>query len=100
MHKRGACPRGNHGDQAVEQPADGTAARPHGPLVWIHAASVGEATSVLGLIEHLLGMRPSLEVLITTGTVSSANLLETRLPPRASKRAAMACAWWPTTSRR
>jgi 3-deoxy-D-manno-octulosonic-acid transferase len=58
-------------------------ARPEGALVWIHAASVGEATSVLGLIEHLLTTRPSLEILITTGTVTSARLLETRLPPRA-----------------
>jgi 3-deoxy-D-manno-octulosonic-acid transferase len=60
-----------------------SAARPQAPLVWIHAASVGEATSVLGLVEHLLAMRPSLEVLITTGTVTSARLLETRLPTRA-----------------
>ena len=28
--------------------------RPDSPLIWIHAASVGEATAVLGLIEHLL----------------------------------------------
>ena len=51
-----------------------SATRPDGPLVWIHAASVGEATSVLGLIEHLLATRPSLEILITTGTVTSAIL--------------------------
>ncbi|HEY4472622.1 MAG TPA: glycosyltransferase N-terminal domain-containing protein, partial [Stellaceae bacterium] len=57
--------------------------RPHGPLVWIHAASVGEATAVLGLIEHLLDTRPDLEILVTTGTVTSAHLLETRLPARA-----------------
>lgn len=59
-----------------------SAPRPEGPLVWIHAASVGEATSVLGFIEHLVTTRPSLEILITTGTVTSARLLETRLPPR------------------
>jgi len=57
--------------------------RPEGPLVWIHAASVGEATAVLGLIEHLLDTRPDLEILVTTGTVTSAWLLEGRLPPRA-----------------
>src|SRR5262245_53168350 len=57
--------------------------RPIGPLVWIHAASVGEATAVLGLIERLLQDRPTLEILLTTGTVASAALLETRLPPRA-----------------
>ena len=57
--------------------------RPEGPLVWIHAASVGEATAVLGLIEYLLDIRPDLEILVTTGTVTSAHLLESRLPVRA-----------------
>jgi 3-deoxy-D-manno-octulosonic-acid transferase len=57
--------------------------RPDGPLIWIHAASVGEATAVLGLIEYLLDTRPDLEILVTTGTVTSARLLESRLPPRA-----------------
>src|SRR6201993_3414514 len=60
-----------------------SATRPDGPLVWIHAASVGEATAVLGIIEDLLETRPDLEILVTTGTVSSARLLETRLPARA-----------------
>ena len=58
-------------------------ARPHGPLVWIHAASVGEATAILGLVERLLEMRPELEALITTGTLTSARLLGGRLPVRA-----------------
>src|SRR2546423_13107448 len=61
--------------------ASGT--RPDGPLIWVHAASVGEATAVLGLIEHLLDTRPDLEILVTTGTVTSARILETRLPARA-----------------
>src|SRR5215831_11620011 len=58
-------------------------ARPDAPLLWLHAASVGEATAVLGLIERLLDARPDLEILVTTGTVTSASLLETRLPARA-----------------
>lgn len=54
--------------------------RPPGPLVWVHAASVGEATAMLRLIERLLQTRPGLQVLVTTGTVASARLLVTRLP--------------------
>jgi 3-deoxy-D-manno-octulosonic-acid transferase len=54
--------------------------RPVGPLVWIHAASVGEAVSMLALIDRLLVERPGLRVLVTTGTVTSARLLASRLP--------------------
>jgi len=55
-------------------------ARPEGPLVWVHAASVGEAVSMLALIDELMARRPSLSVLVTTGTVTSARLLGARLP--------------------
>jgi 3-deoxy-D-manno-octulosonic-acid transferase len=54
--------------------------RPKGPLVWVHAASIGEATSVLALIERMLDERPGLDILLTTGTVAAARLLEPRLP--------------------
>ena len=54
--------------------------RPAGPLVWVHAASVGEAVSMLSLIDRLLVERPMLRVLVTTGTVTSARLLASRLP--------------------
>jgi 3-deoxy-D-manno-octulosonic-acid transferase len=57
--------------------------RPPGPLMWIHAASVGEATAMLRLIERLQQTRPEVEILVTTGTVASARLLEKRLPARA-----------------
>jgi 3-deoxy-D-manno-octulosonic-acid transferase len=59
------------------------AVRPQAALVWIHAASVGEATAMLALIERLLEARPTLDILLTTGTVTSAHLLEGRLPARA-----------------
>ena len=53
------------------------APRPAGRLIWLHAASVGEAVSIL----PVLGALPeSVRVLVTTGTVTSASLLARRLP--------------------
>jgi 3-deoxy-D-manno-octulosonic-acid transferase len=72
-----------HPIRFAERQGVASLARPRGPLVWIHAASVGEATAMSGLIERLLASRPELEILVTTGTVSSARLLEDRLPERA-----------------
>jgi 3-deoxy-D-manno-octulosonic-acid transferase len=57
--------------------------RPAGRLAWVHCASVGEAVSVLALIDRLLADRRDLSVLVTTGTVTSAKLLAQRLPQRA-----------------
>jgi len=58
-------------------------ARAPGPLLWLHAASVGESRSLLPLIETLLAERASLQVLVTTGTVTSAALMGEVLPPGA-----------------
>jgi 3-deoxy-D-manno-octulosonic-acid transferase len=57
--------------------------RPEGPLLWLHAASIGEAQSVLVLIDRMTRERPKLNVLMTTGTVTSASLMAERLPSRA-----------------
>ena len=48
----------------------------------MHAASVGEAQSALVLIDRLLKDYPKLQILVTTGTVTSAIYLENRLPIR------------------
>ncbi len=58
--------------------------RPAGTLIWIHAASVGEAQSMLTLIEMILEQVPQAHILVTSITTTSASLLESRLPgPRA-----------------
>ena len=69
-------------DRVAERRGVAARPRPPGPLIWLHAASVGEAQSALSLIARLLATDARLSVLVTTGTVTSARLLATRLPPR------------------
>ena len=54
--------------------------RPDGPLVWLHAVSVGEGVSLLPLVERIRSERPAVALLVTSGTRTSAELLSQRLP--------------------
>src|SRR6516164_5480425 len=53
--------------------------RPHGPLVWIHGASVGEVLAGAALIERLRAL--NIRILLTSGTVTSATIVAKRFPP-------------------
>jgi 3-deoxy-D-manno-octulosonic-acid transferase len=53
--------------------------RPNGKLIWIHAASIGEATSALTFINYMKEKFPEVNVLLTTVTVTSANVVAPRI---------------------
>ncbi len=53
-------------------------ARPGGVLVWLHGASVGEVISLVPIAEHFTGN--GVAVLVTSGTVTSAEMARKRLP--------------------
>jgi 3-deoxy-D-manno-octulosonic-acid transferase len=52
--------------------------RPHGPLLWIHGASVGEVLAAAALIEKLREL--NIRILLTSGTVTSAAIVAKRFP--------------------
>jgi 3-deoxy-D-manno-octulosonic-acid transferase len=71
-----------HGERLCERRGIATCLRPDGPLIWVHGASVGETLSILPLIEALSARKPAVSVLLTSGTVSSAEVIESRAPQR------------------
>jgi 3-deoxy-D-manno-octulosonic-acid transferase len=62
-----------------ERRGESSLARPAGPVVWMHGASVGEMLSILPLIDRIRAR--DITVLLTAGTVTAAELAERRLPP-------------------
>jgi len=67
-----------NGARLDERRGNGRALRPQGALVWLHGASVGELASALPLIERIA--QRNVNVLVTSGTVTSSELAEQRLP--------------------
>jgi 3-deoxy-D-manno-octulosonic-acid transferase len=67
-----------HPDRMAERLGQASIARPSGPLIWVHGASVGEMLAAVSLIERL--RTQNFAVLVTSGTVTSAALAEQRLP--------------------
>jgi 3-deoxy-D-manno-octulosonic-acid transferase len=74
------------GERLAERRGIERTPRPPGRLIWLHAASVGETVSVLPVLGCLAAKLPELTILLTTGTVTSARLLASRLPELGLKR--------------
>jgi len=67
-------------DRRSERYGRASAPRPKGFLAWFHASSVGEANAALPVIETIAAERPEVRMLLTTATVTSAQLDRSRLP--------------------
>ncbi|WP_208435013.1 lipid IV(A) 3-deoxy-D-manno-octulosonic acid transferase [Bartonella phoceensis] len=48
--------------------------RPQSPLIWLHAASVGETLALVPLIDYILSLK--INILLTTCTVTSSSLVK------------------------
>jgi 3-deoxy-D-manno-octulosonic-acid transferase len=56
--------------------------RKEGKLIWLHAASLGEAITLLILVDKLKHTFPKTNFLFTSGTINSAKVLKERLDPK------------------
>ena len=65
-------------ERFTERNGKTTAARPDGPLIWLHAVSVGEFLSILDLAHDLT--QDGTHLLVTTTTSTAAELASQRLP--------------------
>ncbi|XP_050380411.1 probable 3-deoxy-D-manno-octulosonic acid transferase, mitochondrial isoform X2 [Argentina anserina] len=54
--------------------------RPPGPLLWLHAVSLGEGMSAIPVIKECIQKRPDLTILMTTTTFSAFEVINKRLP--------------------
>ena len=68
-----------HAVRLPERRGEANIPRPAGRLIWFHGASVGEMNAIFPLIERVRAQ--NLNVLVTSGTVTSAGVAEKRLPP-------------------
>ncbi|MCB1475285.1 MAG: 3-deoxy-D-manno-octulosonic acid transferase [Rhodobiaceae bacterium] len=68
------------GPRLEERLGRSTLKRPEGTLIWLHSASVGETNAILPLIGRIALRFPTVSLLLTTVTVTSAEIAAKKLP--------------------
>jgi len=68
-------------DRVGERLGHTSARRPSGLLLWLHGASVGESRLLIDLVAELRRRRPQLSALVTTQTLTSADMIASWAPP-------------------
>ncbi|MUG04750.1 3-deoxy-D-manno-octulosonic acid transferase [Bombella sp. ESL0378] len=71
------------GSRLQERFGQPTQPRPplNAPLLWLHAASVGESRAALPVIDALLKLQPTLTILVTTATLTGGQVITAHAPP-------------------
>ena len=68
-------------DRIGERRGLASAPRPDGRLIWLHGASVGETALLLDLFARLRARLPGLSALVTSHTLTSADMIAARAAP-------------------
>ncbi|SEQ38781.1 3-deoxy-D-manno-octulosonic acid transferase [Thalassovita taeanensis] len=76
--RQGAAP-----ERLAERFGQASVPRPEGPLIWLHASSVGELISVLDLAEDM-AQASGAHLLFTTATTTAARTAQARMPKGAT----------------
>ena len=63
-------------ERILERYGQSNLPRNKGKVIWFHAASIGESLSILPLVKHFNNDNSISQILISTGTITSAKILK------------------------
>ena len=69
-----------HPQRYTEKLGEVSAARPPGPLIWLHGVGLGEVLALRGLIRSINTRKPDINFLVTSSTRTSAEVFCNNLP--------------------
>ncbi len=69
-----------HPERFTERFGQTSVGRPLGKLMWLHGSSIGESLSILPLLNTLQARLPDWHFMVTTATLTAADVMAQRLP--------------------